>query len=428
MTDYQKYALPNGARVVLIPNKNTEAVTLAVLFGVGSRDENTKLAGISHFLEHLFFKGTKKRSSSGAISRELDKIGASYNAFTSKEETGFWVKSASKDFKIALDVLGDMLLNSLFDNKEIKKEKSVIEQEMDMNEDNPRRKVHDVLENIVFGDEPIGRDIIGKKESLKSITREDILHHKQKYYLGKNTVIAVAGNFKTKEVLEDIKKVFGRLPRKARPEILKTNLHKQESKVKIKTKKVDQTHFSLGFRSFDMYDEKRYVLDILAVVLGGCMSSKLFQEIRVKKGLAYYIYASPSYYRDAGIFGISSGVRHDKLEEAVGAVVKIIREIKKKGLKSEELKNAKSHIRGQLALQFETTDDVAGYFANQELFYNKIIMAKEIMDKIEKVTNRDIVEVANEIFTRDNTSLAVITKEGDFQNQETKTLEILKSI
>ena len=428
MLNYEKHTLGNGARVLLAPNKNTEAVTLAVLFGVGSRDEDAKLAGISHFLEHLFFKGTKKRNSSQIISRELDKIGASYNAFTSKEETGFWVKSASKDFRVAFDVLSDMILHSLFDEAEIKKEKSVIEQEMNMNEDNPRRKVHDILDNIVFGVESIGRDIIGKKETLKNISRKDILSHKEKFYIGENAVISVVGNLNAKEVLVLAEKFFGKLVKSSRPGIVKTKIGGEKPNIKIVRKKVDQTHFSLGFLSFDMYDERRYALDLLAVLLGGCMSSKLFQEIRVKKGLAYYVYAHPSYYRDVGVFAVSAGVRHEKVEEAIKTTIRIIKEIKFKGLTGRELKEVKSHIRGQLALQFETTDDVASYLGGEELFYNKIITPEEVMKKIEKVTNRDILKVAKEVFKPKNVSLAVITKEGDLAKEEKILKKLIKNI
>lgn len=428
MLNYEKHTLKNGARVLLAPNKNTEAVTLAALFGVGSRHESAALAGISHFLEHLFFKGTKRRPRPEIVSRELDAIGAVYNAFTSNEETGFWIKASAKDIDTMLNVLSDMLLNPLFNYKEIEKEKGVIEQEINMREDDPRRRVHGILEDLVFEGQPLGRDVIGTKETVRRMTRGDIVRHRKNFYIGGNTVLTVAGNFEINAVLAKIRKYFAAIPKNVPPKSAKTILKRKEPKVAISHKNVDQSHLALAFRTFSMHDKQKYALNVLAVVLGGSMSSRLFREIRGKRGLAYNVYTYPSYAKDGGYLGIFAGLHHDKLNEAMEAIIKILLSIKAKGLTAKEIKEAKSHIRGQLALQFETTDDVASYLGEEELSFGKITAPEETLRRIEKVTNRDILKVASGIFRAEKVSLAVITKPDNKKAEEKILLNIIKTI
>ncbi|MEK7069617.1 MAG: pitrilysin family protein [Patescibacteria group bacterium] len=276
MINFEKKVLDNGLRVIMAPMSNTEAVTLLVLVGVGSRYETKEINGISHFLEHMFFKGTKSRPESGQVNKDLDKIGADYNAFTTKESTGFWVKTSAKDFDAGLDIVSDILLEPLFKKEEMEKEKGVISQEIDMYEDNPKRKVQTVLESVIFGDQPVGWDIAGDKKSVASIKREDIINYEAENYLSGNMIVVVAGNFVKKDIFKKISSAFDPIKKGNRRKFAKTETSQKEARVKIINKKTDQTHLALAIRAYDMYDKNRYALGLLSILLGGNSSSRLF--------------------------------------------------------------------------------------------------------------------------------------------------------
>ena len=419
MFNFEKKTLNNGLRVVLAPMENTEAVTFLVLVGVGSRNEIKKTNGISHFLEHLFFKGTKSRPRPGDIHKELDRIGAINNAFTSKESTGFWVKSSKNDFDTSLDVVSDILLEPLFKKEEIEKERNVILQEINMYEDDPRRKVLEVLENVLFGDQPIGWDILGTKETIKKIKRRDIIRYESNNYLSKNMVVAVAGNIDKEIVFKKIEKVFRKI-KTGKPGIApKTKISQKYPRLNFLKKEVDQTHLALAVRGYDMFDEKRYALNLLSVILGGNFSSRLLTEIREKLGLAYYVSSWGDQYTDCGYLGITAGIPHEKLEKVVSRIASIIKSIKLKGIPQKELDFAKSFIRGQMSLRFEASDEIALFVAGQELFYKKVMQPEEILKKIEKVNPNDILKISKDIFRPDKFNMAVISQEKDTEkNQE----------
>ncbi|MBU2219246.1 insulinase family protein, partial [Patescibacteria group bacterium] len=303
MFQVEKKVLDNGLRVIIVPMKNSEAVTIQVLVGAGSRYEPKKINGISHFLEHLFFKGTKSRPKPGQVHKDLNRIGAAYNAFTSKENTGFWVKSSVEDFDVGLDVVSDILLEPLFKNEEIEKERGVILQEISMYEDEPRRRVIDIVENVLYGDQPLGRDIAGTKETINNIKRTDIVKYESDNYLSKNMVVIAAGNIDKKTAFKKIKNVFSRIRKGENKSFQRIKISQKSPQIKIIKKDSDQTHFALAFRGYDMFDEKRYILNLLSVVLGGNMSSRLFTEIREKLGLAYYVYSWGDQYNDCGYLG-----------------------------------------------------------------------------------------------------------------------------
>src|SRR3989338_4698822 len=308
MINFEKKVLDNGLRAVLAPMNNTEAATLLVLVGVGSRYETKKINGVSHFLEHMFFKGTKSRPEPGQVVRELDKIGADHNAFTTKEATGFWVKTSAKDFDVALDVVSDILLEPLFKEEEVEKERNVIFQEIDMRNDNTRLKAQENLENIVFGDQPVGWDIAGSKKSVASIKREDIINYEAENYLSENMTIAAAGNFFKEKGFAKISPAFGPVKKGKNKDFIKAKIFQKETQVKIFNKETDQTHMTLAVRAYDMYDEKRYALDLLSTLLGGNVSSRLFSETREKLGLAYYVYSLSDQLINFGYFLISAFV------------------------------------------------------------------------------------------------------------------------
>ena len=408
MINFEKKVLDNKLRVILAPMDNTEAITLLALVGVGSRYETKKINGVSHFLEHMFFKGTKSRPEPGQVLRELDKIGADHNAFTTKEATGFWVKASAKDFDIALDVISDILLEPLFKEEETEKERNVIFQEIDMRNDNPRLKTQENLENIVFGDQPVGWDIAGSKKTVASIKREDIINYEAKNYLSENMTVAVAGNFDKEKVFAKISRAFGPVKKGKNKNFLKAKIFQKETHIKIFNKETDQTHLALGIRAYNMYDEKRYALDLLSTLLGGNTSSRLFSEIREKLGLAYYVYSWSDQLKDCGYLGMAAGVPHGKLSAVVENIVSICSKIKKGDISQNDLDSAKSYLRGQTALRFEASDEIANFVAGQELFYNEIKQPSDILNKIEAVGKEDILKIAQELFQPEKLSLAAV--------------------
>lgn len=424
MFNIEKKVLDNGLRVILVPMENSEAVTIQVLVAVGSKNETKNINGISHFLEHLFFKGTKHRPNAGDVHKELDRIGASHNAFTSNEITGFWVKSSAKDFDISLDIVSDILLEPLFKKEEIEKERGVILQEISMYEDLPQRKVIDVLLNVMYGDQPAGWPVAGTKETVSGISRGDVLNYKEKNYLAKNMTVVVAGGINKKTAFEKISKVFKKIKKGELKAKKKIEILQKSPAIRLLDKKTDQSHLAMGIRSYDLFDDRRYALNLLSTILGGNPSSRLFMEIREKLGLAYYIGSVAWLQLDTGLIFIKAGVSRDNLEKTAKKIIEILNDIKNNGVSKEELKNAKSYICGQTALSLETTDQVADFYGEQELFYRKIMQPEEILQKIEKVSQYDILKVAKDIFRPEKISMAVIGQQEDNE----KNRELFKKI
>lgn len=390
--------------------KNTEAATFLVLIGVGSRHENRKINGVSHFLEHMVFKGTKDRPKPGQVHKELDRIGASHNAFTSKEYTGFWVKSNAQDFDTGIDIVSDIVLNPLFKEEEIEKERTVILQEINMYEDVPQRKVWNVLEGVIFGDQPIGWDVAGTKESVGQIKKSDILNYRQDNYLAKNMIVVLAGDIDTAKTFKKVSRLFEKIKKEKNKDAEKFVSFQKQPQVRIIKKETDQTHLAMAIGAYDKHDEKRYALNLLGVILGGNTSSRLFAEIREKLGLAYYILAAGEQYGDCGYLGLAAGVGPGQFERVVKKISEMLKKIKQSGVSENELAFAKSYIRGQTALSLETSDEVANFCAEQELFYGKILQPEEILSKIEKVSKNDILKVAKDVLTPGRINLAAIGK------------------
>lgn len=428
MFNFEKKVLSNGLRVILVPMENSEAVTIQVLVGVGSNNETKKINGISHFLEHLFFKGTKKRPNPGDINKELDRMGASHNAFTTKEATGFWVKSSIKDFDISFDIISDIILNSLFKKEEIEKEREVILQEINMYEDIPPQKILKKLISVMYGDQSMGWETLGEKESVKRIEREDIIKYRKVNYSVQNMIIVVAGNIDAEKVFKKISGIFSKNRRGKYQSQSGFKDFQDEPQIKIIDKKIDQSHLAIGIKAFDMFDERRYALNILSTLLGEKSSSRLFMEIREKLGLAYYVGSMSWLLSKTGILFIRAGVSHDNLKKTVEKIVEIIKDIKNNGIAKKELEDAKSHIRGQVALSFETTDQVADFYGEQELFYKKIMQPEEILKKIEKVSQSDILKVTRDIFRPEKISMAVIGHHEDVKNLENYYRKLLSNI
>ncbi|RJQ30790.1 insulinase family protein [Candidatus Parcubacteria bacterium] len=427
MIDFEKRVLENGLRVILAPMKSTEAVTLLVLAGVGSRYETKEINGVSHFLEHMFFKGTKDRPDPGQVHKDLNRIGAAYNAFTSKETTGFWVKTSFKDFDIGLDIVSDILLRPIFKDEEFQKERGVILQEIDMYEDNPMHKTQSLLEAMTLEDQPIGWDIAGTKETVSSVKKEDLISYEKENYLSRNIIVAVAGKFDKEETFVKIKAAFAELKEGKNKDFKKASFSQKEPRLKVTEKDSDQTHLAMGFRAYDMFDDKRYPANLLSTLLGGNTSSRLFTEIREKLGLAYYVYSWNDQFMDCGYIGMAAGVPHEKLTEVTEGIRKICFQMKSGEVSEADLDAAKSYIRGQTALRFESSEEIASFVANQELFYNEIKQPAEIIKKIERVKREEVISAASDIFKPEKANMSALGKHGTDNETKKKHEDILRS-
>ena len=412
MEPYKKLLLDNRLRLLLIPQEGAKTVTVLVLVEAGSKYEIKELNGLSHFLEHMCFKGTKKRPKSIDISSELDQIGAEYNAFTGQEVTGYFTKAQAKHFETLTDVISDLYLNPVFDPREIDTERGVIIEEINMYEDTPQRRVQELFISLLYKDQPAGWDIAGRKEVIKKISREDFLKYRQDHYVASATLIVVAGAFDEKETIEIIKEKFAEISQGVKKEKAVTTESQTEPEILSKQKTTDQTHLVLGVRAFDIFDKRKYALQVMSDILGGGMSSRLFQRIRGELGAVYYIGASSDLFTDHGFFSVSAGVDHNKLEIVADTIIKELKRIKEEKVSDKELKRVKDHLIGGLILNLETSDELASFYGGQEIITKEILTPEEIFEKINQVTEKDIIELANDIFLNEKLNLAVIGPEN----------------
>ena len=420
---FNLHTYPNGLRLITVPMEHTKAATVLVMAGTGSRYETKDINGISHFLEHMMFKGTEKRPGYLDISMELDAIGAEYNAFTSKEYTGYYAKAGVENFDQILDIESDIFLNSKFDLEEIEKERGVIIQEINMNFDNPMRHIGDMYEELVYGDQPLGWNIAGTKEIILAMKPEKIREYFNTHYFAKNTVVAVAGNIDPEKVKSQVEKHFGYIREQSLLKPLPVQIKQDKPGLKILNKKTDQAHINLGVRGYDMFHPKKEALSLMAVILGGGMSSRLFVEVREKRGLAYYVKAGSDSYLDAGDFSAWAGLEKTKLHSALEVILEEFRKFKKEKVSETELKKAKDQVKGHMAISFETSDDLASYYATQELLKHEIFTPEEKFEKINAVTIEDIWEAANDIFKDEKLNLAII---GPVEEDDVSIKNLLK--
>jgi predicted Zn-dependent peptidase len=404
----KKKILKNGLRIVTIPMKDNPTVTVLVLVGTGSDYETKKINGISHFLEHMCFKGTVKRPTAQSISHELDALGAQYNAFTDHEMTGYYAKSDAKNFKKIFDVVSDIYLNSTFPEAEMEKEKGVIIEEINMYEDMPSRHVQDMFQEVLYGDQPAGWNIAGPKENIKAMTRDDFVKYKASHYVAESTVIIVCGAITEKEVHAEVAKHFKDVHTNSKGKKVKTRESQAKPSVLIKHKQTDQTHFVLGVRSFDLFDPRNAALQVLGGVLGAGMSSRLFNKLREEMGVAYYVRAYNDASLDHGSFQISAGVNNARTEEVLIEILKECALLVKEKVSEQELSKVKSFLIGNTKLSLEATDDIANFYGSQELLKKEIKTLEERIKKIQAVTSSDIQKIAKKIFVTKNLNLAII--------------------
>ena len=422
MKDFEKITLPNGLRLILAPLESVMSATAIVMCGAGSRYETKDTNGISHFLEHMYFKGTVKRPTASDISHTLDAIGADYNAFTGKEETAYHIKAASGHLPLVIDMLADMLWNSKFDEGEIEKERGVIIEELNMYEDTPMRKVGELYENLLWGDQPLGWDIGGKKDVIKKIKREDFIDYLSARYAPNNLVVTVAGNFKKAEVIKLVEKNFGSQKKRPAGSYLPVIEDQNKPALLVQYKKTDQAHLVLGFRGLKMSHPDRYAAAILGVILGGGMSSRLFVNVREKRGLCYYIRADHESYLDTGTLAAAAGVDLKRIDEAIKVILAEFVEITKKAVDLKELKKAKEYIKGKLILSWEDSRTVALTYGSDELLEGRIRGIDEYLKKIDEVTAEDILRLAEFLVDPKLLNLAVI---GPFKDSS-RFAKILK--
>lgn len=408
MHKIQKIVLDNGLRIILAPQPQNLATTVLVLVEAGSKYETKEINGLSHFLEHMCFKGTKKRTTTIDITSDLESIGAQYNAFTGLEYTGYYAKAQFKHFDKILDIISDLYLNPVFRPEEINKEKGVIIEEINFKEDTPISGVWDIFLDLLYGDQPAGWDIAGKKEVIQKLNREDFLKYRNEHYVAKGTIVVIAGNFNEKEVVEKIQNAFKGIISEKKFGKIKTQESQNKPEVLLKFKQTDQTHLILGVRAFDIFDERRYALQILSDILGGGMSSRLFQKIREEMGAAYYVRAEADLYTDHGYLAASAGVDNKKIDEVIKAIIGEFKSLIEKPVGKKELQRAKDHLTGGLILGLETSDAIASFYGGQEIIAKKIISPEDLIKKIQAVKSEEITAVAKDIFQNNKLNLAII--------------------
>lgn len=412
---FYKKTLRNGLRIIAIPMKDAPSVTVMSLIEAGSEYETKDKNGISHFLEHMCFKGTIKRPTSLDISKEFDGMGASHNAFTGNEYTGYYGKAHPKFFDKILDIISDMYLNPQFPEAEMQKEKGVIIEEINMYEDLPQFKVQEVFTELLYGDTTYGWSIAGPKENIRNMKREDFVEYRKLHYVASKTVIVVAGNIQTKNAFKKIEKAFANTPTGKR--ILKKKVIEGQNKpaIKIQPKGTDQVHIVIGLRTFSIHDKRVPTLRVLSTILGGGMSSRLFQKMREELGICYYVKSSADHLTDHGHFTVSAGVDKTRLTQAVKGILDEIKKIRDERVSDLELKKAKDYMTGHLYLGLESSDSLVEFYGGQEVMREKLKMPKEVEKEIQKVTAKDIQKLAKQIMQDMALNMALI---GNISNEE----------
>jgi predicted Zn-dependent peptidase len=404
---FQQTKLGNGVRVLTADMPQVSSVACFVMLAAGSRYETPDSKGIAHFAEHMFFKGTESRPTARTISAEIDAIGGEFNAFTSKEITGYYVKCAAETRDVALDVLVDMLLRSRFDSDEIAKEKGVILEEMNVYLDTPARYVGSVYDRLLFGDQPLGWDILGTKETIEATTRDTFITYLDAWYRPERIVVGVAGrigdglNDRLEELLGGVEPLDTATPRPV-------ELPPDGSRVLLHTKQSEQAHLHLGVRGYELGHPDRYALQVLAVVLGGGMSSRLFTEVRERRGLAYYVNAAMGTFTDAGSLYTTAGVDVSRIDEAIKTIAAELQKVAAEPLPADELEKARGYSKGRFVLRLESPQGLIQFGLRRELLEHEIEEPDDVLRHIDAVTAEDVQRVAKDLLEDTPLYLAVV--------------------
>jgi predicted Zn-dependent peptidase len=412
---FERNELSNGLRVLTAPLPHAQSVACFVMLAAGSRYEQADNRGIAHFAEHMFFKGTEKRPTSRDLTTLVDGIGGEFNAFTSKEYTGYYVRCAGADRDTALDVLIDMLRNSKFDPEEIDREKGVILEEMNMYVDTPRDHIGTVYEEIMFGDNPLGWETLGTKETIRAATRDTFLDYVHRWYTPERMVVGVSGMVGD-GLLPRLEEMLGDLSSNGKQEPEPFVPHKDAGPhVRVHHKQNDQAHIVLGVPSYPTDHPDRYALQMLSAVLGSGMSSRLFLEVRERRGLAYYVFGTNHSYTDAGSLYAQAGVDIKRVDEAVKVIVEQFHEIAAEQVPADELEKARSLVKGRFVLQTESPQGVIMFGLRREVLEGGAVEPEEMLAKLDEVTAEDVQRVARDLIAADKLHLAVI---GPFENED----------
>ena len=410
---FNKKVLSNGLRIITVPMPDNPSVTVLVMVEAGSKYETKEINGLSHFLEHMVFKGTPKRPKAIDISRELDSIGAHYNAFTSQEFTGYYAKADKRHIDKILDVVSDMYQNPLFDESEIKKEKGVIVEEIRMYQDLPQRHVHDVFMELLYGDQPAGWNVAGTEDNVRSFTREHFMKYRKENYVSGATSIVVAGSFKEKETIKKIEKAFSNIHAGKKTKKLIVKESQSSPQIKTAFKETDQTHLVVGVRTFNIKDKRIPAMYILSSILGGGMSSRLWSKMRDELGICYYIKTNHDPFTDHGILTISAGVDNSRVKEGISGILGECERLKTELVSSADLQKAKDYIAGTTMLELETSDARAEYCGYQDILKKTVDLPEEMIKRINKITAKDVQKLAREIFVNKGLNMAMVGKYKD---------------
>jgi len=414
--------LKNGMRGIVVPMTGSASMTLMVLVRVGSRYEDKEINGASHFIEHLMFKGTKRRPNAQVISRELDRYGADYNAFTSKDMTAYYIKMDSAKAPLAIDMLHDMLFHSKYDSKEIDRERNVIIEEIKMYEDNPRAHVEDMIEEALFPDSTLAWNIAGPREVIRKVSPKQLTQYRDAYYVPSRMCVVATGKVPA-NIWTLLNKTFGSVKEPKRPADHAfapfTPPAMLQKPVAYQDKETEQTQLSMAFHGLALPDKRMPAANLLGTILGGSMSSRLFVEVRERRGLCYAISAGHQALEDTGLFSISIGLDHARIPEALKVIWSELHKISTKAVGADELRRAKDHIRGKLTLALEDSSAYADWYGRQWLFQNKQESPEERLKRLEAVTANDIKKLAAEIFRKEHMAAAVIGPLGAKKNVDT---------
>jgi predicted Zn-dependent peptidase len=407
MNKYKINLLSNKIPLITVPIPGARTVTALVMIKTGSKYETRTNSGLSHFLEHMFFKGTKRRPNTLALSSELDCLGGEYNAFTAKEFTGYWIKVAAPKLTAALDIISDMLLNSKFVAAEIEREKGVIIEELNMYEDNPMMHVEDVFESCLYGDTPAGWETIGTKKNIQSFKRADFLRYFRTQYGAASTCVIIAGSLKESD-RQLVAKMFAAVPTNKWQDKLAVKEKQISPQLRVISKATDQVNLSLGVRTVPIGHQAEFKIKLLSIILGGSMSSRLFINLRERHGLAYYVRTSSEFYSDSGYLTTQAGVPQDKLEAAVSIILAEYKRLTLEPVSVTELQRAKDLLAGKSLLQMEATDNLAMWYARQAVLRDQMLTPGDFLKAINRITPADLQATAKEIFVSHNLNLAVI--------------------
>lgn len=401
----QREVLPNGMRVVTERVPGVRSVSIEVAVTTGSRNEGSKNSGISHFIEHMMFKGTEKRDAY-EISKTLESVGGSLNAGTGRENTSYYAKVVDKDMALAIDLLSDILLNSLFSEQTIGQEKGVVIQEIKRDQDLPQTLVRDIFAKAMWGGHSLGQPVLGRRSVIKDLGRQDILAHLAQEYTPDRMVVTAAGNLRHKAIVELIEVAFGSFSQG--PSKRKVSSPVARSRVTIKRKSLEQVHLMLGTEGCSLLDERRFAIAILNIILGGSSSSRLFQEIREKRGLAYNIHSEAGMYRDTGLVAVYAGISRRNFTQVVDLILAEIGRLKAQSVSDEEIQRAKELLKAPLILGLEDTSSRAARLAHAEVYFGRVVPIEELLAKIDQVTVEEVQEVADHIFKSDGLTLVAL--------------------